>query len=86
MLDAYDWTAIFWSRIPFAILAILLAFFALGFKQPFKFSERQKSYDYSGAVFLTFALYGILYGCNKLPVEDNHLEPMVWIIFFLGSE
>ena len=84
LLDAYDWTAIFWSRIPFAILAILLAFFALGFKQPFKFSERQKSYDYSGAVFLTFALYGILYGCNKLPVEDNHLEPMVWIIFFLG--
>ena len=84
LLDAYDWTAIFWSRIPFAILAILLAFFALGFKQPFKFSERQKSYDYSGAVFLTFALYGILYGCNKLPVEDNHLEPMVWIIFFMG--
>ncbi|GIS86733.1 MAG: hypothetical protein CM1200mP17_13010 [Woeseia sp.] len=26
LLDAYDWTAIFWSRIPFAILAILLAF------------------------------------------------------------
>ena len=23
LLDAYDWTAIFWSRIPFAILAIL---------------------------------------------------------------
>ncbi len=84
LIDAYDWTAIFWSRIPFAILAILLAFLALGFKRPFQFSERQKSYDYSGAVFLTFALYGILYGCNKLPVEDNHLEPMVWIIFFLG--
>ena len=84
LLDAYDWTAIFWSRIPFAILAILLAFLALGFKQPFQFSERQKSYDYSGAVFLTLALYGILYGCNKLPVEDNHLEPMVWIIFLSG--
>jgi len=84
LLDAYDWTAIFWSRIPFAILAIVLAFLALGFKQPFQFSERQKSYDYSGAVFLTLALYGILYGCNKLPVEDNHLEPLVWIIFLSG--
>tara|TARA_Y100001970_G_scaffold284000_1_gene400471 strand:+ start:52 stop:2001 length:1950 start_codon:yes stop_codon:yes gene_type:complete len=84
LLDAYDWTAIFWSRIPFAILAILLAFLALGFKKPFRFSEPQKSYDYLGAAFLTFSLYGILYGCNKLPVEDNHLDPFVWIIFISG--
>lgn len=84
LLDAYDWTAIFWSRIPFAILAILLAFLALGFKHPFRFSERQKTYDYLGAVYLTLSLYGILYGCNKLPVEDNHLDPLVWVIFTLG--
>ncbi|MCS5654046.1 MAG: MFS transporter [Candidatus Marinimicrobia bacterium] len=84
LLDAYDWTAIFWSRIPFAILAILLAFLALGFKHPFRFSERQQTYDYLGAAYLTSSLYGILYGCNKLPVEDNHLDPLVWIIFTLG--
>jgi len=84
LLDAYDWTAIFWSRIPFAILAILLAFLALGFKHPFRFSERQQTYDYLGAAYLTSSLYGILYGCNKLPVEDNHLDPFVWIIFTLG--
>ncbi|HIF20015.1 MAG TPA: DHA2 family efflux MFS transporter permease subunit [Gammaproteobacteria bacterium] len=84
LLDAYDWTAIFWARIPFAILAILLAFLALGFKHPFRFSERQQTYDYLGAVYLTLSLYGILYGCNKLPVEDNHLDPLVWIIFTLG--
>ncbi len=84
LLDAYDWTAIFWSRIPFAILAILLAFLALGFKHPFRFSKRQQTYDYLGAVYLTLSLYGILYGCNKLPVEDNHLDPLVWIIFTLG--
>ena len=84
LLDAYDWTAIFWSRIPFALLAILLAVLALGFKKPFRCSEPQKSYDYLGAAFLTFSLYGILYGCNKLPVEDNHLDPFVWIIFISG--
>ncbi len=84
LLDAYDWTAIFWSRIPFAILAILLAFLALGFKHPFRFSERQQTYDYFGAAYLTSSLFGILYGCNKLPVEDNHLDPSVWIIFTLG--
>ena len=84
LLDAYDWSAIFWSRIPFAILAIVLAFLALGFKHPFRFSEPQKSYDYLGAAFLTLSLYGILYGCNKLPVEDNHLDPIVWLIFFSG--
>jgi len=84
LLDAYDWSAIFWSRIPFAILAILLAFMALGFKHPFRFSEPQKTYDYMGAAYLTLSLYGILYGCNKLPVEDNHLDPLVWIIFISG--
>ena len=84
LLDAYDWTAIFWSRIPFAILAIILAFLAFGSKNRFQFSERQKTYDYLGALFLTLALFGILFGCNKLPVEDNHLDPLVWIIFVLG--
>ena len=84
LLDAYDWTAIFWARIPFAILAILLAFLALGFKYPFRFSKRQQTYDYLGAAYLTLSLYGILYGCNKLPVEDNHLDPLVWMIFTLG--
>ena len=84
LLDAYDWTAIFWARIPFAILAILLAFLALGFKHPFRFSKRQQTYDYLGAAYLTLSLYGILYGCNKLPVEDNHLDPLVWMIFTLG--
>ena len=84
LLDAYDWTAIFWSRIPFAILAIALAFLALGFKHPFQFTKRQKTYDYLGALYLTVALFGILFGCNKLPVEDNHLDPLVWIIFVFG--
>ena len=84
LLDAYDWRAIFWSRIPFAILAILLAFFALGFSRPFKIAEKLKTYDYAGAVFLTIALYGILFGCTRLPVEDNHLDPLVWIQFLGG--
>ena len=84
LIDAYDWTAIFWSRIPFAILAIALAFLALGFKQTFQFTSRQKTYDYLGALYLTVALFGILFGCNKLPVEDNHLDPLVWIVFIFG--
>ena len=84
LIDAYDWTAIFWARIPFAILAIALAFLALGFKHTFQFTSRQKTYDYLGALYLTVALFGILFGCNKLPVEDNHLDPLVWIVFIFG--
>ena len=65
-------------------MAIALAFLALGFKHPFQFTKRQRTYDYLGALYLTVALFGILFGCNKLPVEDNHLDPLVWIIFVFG--
>jgi len=84
LLDAYDWRAIFGARIPFAVLAIVMAFAALGASRPFVFAKKEKSYDYSGAVFLTIALFGILFGCTRLPVEDNHLDPLVWAVFVGG--
>ncbi len=84
LLDAYDWRAIFAARIPFAVLAIVMAFLALGFRNTFQFSEKAKSYDYAGAIYLTGALFGILFGCTRLPVEDNHLDPLVWAIFAAG--
>ncbi|MEQ1801327.1 MAG: MFS transporter [Gammaproteobacteria bacterium] len=84
LLDAYDWRATFASRIPFAILTILLALLALDFRQPMAVAGASRRFDIPGAVYLTLALFGVLFGCNRLPVEDNHLDPLVWVIFASG--
>ncbi len=84
LLDAFDWRAIFSSRIPFAAFAVAIAFFAFGGRASFVPLKKRAHYDITGAVFLTVAIFGILYGLNRLPVEDNHLEGMVWLVFFVG--
>ncbi len=95
LLDSYDWRALFWSRIPFAGLAILLAFALVprrlvdpeGRKQPvlrLRASGATPHLDLPGAALLTGGFFGLLYGLNRLPVEDNHLDPVVWLIFAAG--
>ncbi len=85
LLDAFDWTAIFMSRIPLALIAIIAAFLAFGLKQDdFESPKERRDYDPLGAIYLTIALFGLLFGANRLPVEDNHLEMTVWLIFLGG--
>lgn len=85
LLDAYDWRAIFWSRIPFAALAVALAWVAF----PRELATQRgaagrRDWDLAGAAYLTLAIFGILFGCNRLPVEDNHLEAWVWLVLAAG--
>ncbi len=84
LLDAFDWRAIFSSRIPFALVAIVIALTAFGKKGALIPLKKREHYDVTGAVFLTVAFFGILYGLNRLPVEDNHLEGLVWVITIIG--
>ncbi|MBL8201696.1 MAG: MFS transporter [Chromatiales bacterium] len=84
LLDAYDWRATFASRIPFAILTIVLALLALDYRQPMAVAGASRRFDIPGALYLTGALFGVLFGCNRLPVEDNHLDPLVWLVFAAG--
>jgi MFS family permease len=44
----------------------------------------RRSFDIAGAGYLTLALFGILYGCTQLPVEDNYLDPWSWLVFVAG--
>lgn len=82
LLDAYDWRALFVARIPLAMITILLAWSVLG---PIgRVLRKRDYYDLPGAIFLTIALFGLLFGFNRLPVEDNHLELWVWVIFVAG--
>jgi len=84
LLDAYDWRATFASRIPFAILTIVLALFALDRRDPMAVPGASRRFDVQGAIYLTLALFGVLFGCNRLPVEDNHLDPWVWLATAAG--
>jgi DHA2 family multidrug resistance protein-like MFS transporter len=84
LLDAYDWRATFATRIPFAILTILLALFALDRRQPMAVPGASRRFDVAGAAYLTLALFGVLFGCNRLPVEDSHLDPWVWLVTVAG--
>ncbi len=93
LLDSYDWRALFWSRIPLAGLAILLAFAAVPRRLVDPESKTMlrlhasgvtANLDLPGAALLTGAFFGVLYGLNRLPVEDNHLDPLVWAVFAAG--
>lgn len=83
LLDAYDWHALFLSRIPLGIIAIILGFTVFGKKIGQAKLERSH-YDIVGAILLTLSLFGLLYGFNRLPVEDNHLDYLTWSIFLGG--
>ena len=85
LLDAYDWRAIFGARIPVAVFCIAVALIAFGktFPKPPK-PSKNTNFDLLGALYLTIGFFGLLFGFNRLPVEDNHLEPSAWIIFFSG--
>ncbi len=84
LLDAYDWHAIFASRIPFGILAIALAYAAFAGTHVFASEKRRENYDFVGALLLTLCFLGILFGFNRLPVEDNHLDWFVWAVLAAG--
>jgi EmrB/QacA subfamily drug resistance transporter len=85
LLDAYDWRAIFWSRIPFGVIAILLAWMVFPRELAAqRATTARRDWDFRGAIFLTVAIFGILFGCNRLPVEDNHLDPLVWLVLAVG--
>lgn len=84
LLDAFDWNAIFAVRIPFAMAAIAIAWVAFGDAIPKPQAQRAKTYDLWGAILLTLAFLGLLFGFNRLPVEDNHLEVSAWAIFLSG--
>ncbi len=83
LLDAYDWHALFLSRIPLGLIAIILGFTVFG-KNIGRTKTERSHYDIVGATLLTFSLFGLLYGFNRLPVEDNHLDFMTWAIFLGG--
>ena len=84
LLDAYDWRALFAGRAPLAVLAVLLAFVAFPRDRRAAVAARWRGLDVGGALLLSGSLFGLLYGLNRLPVEDNHLNPMVWVVFVAG--
>lgn len=84
LLDAYDWRATFSSRIPLAILIIVLAFASLGLRKPMALAGASRRFDIAGALYLTLAMSGILYGCTQLPVDQNWRDPWSWLVFGAG--
>lgn len=85
LLDSYDWRAIFGSRIPMAILAIVLAFVAFGFAEPYRTRTGKQALDKWGALYLTLAMFGLIFGLSRLPVEDNYLDWWMWLVLVLGA-
>lgn len=83
LLDAYDWRATFLTRTPLALLAVLMAFLFVK-PAPGAPSAAAGPLDAKGALLLTLGLLGLLYGLNRLPVEDNHRDPVAWAIFAAG--
>ena len=84
LLDAYDWRATFSSRIPLALLIIVLAFGSLGLRRPMALPGASRRFDLAGALYLTLAMSGVLYGCTQLPVEENWRDPWSWLVFVAG--
>ena len=83
LLDAYDWRALFSTRIPLAALAVLGSFLVTDARYRARTAKPQ-TWDMAGALLLTTAIFGLLFGLNRLPVEDNHREWSVWLIALLG--
>jgi EmrB/QacA subfamily drug resistance transporter len=83
LLDAYDWRATFLSRAPLCALGILLAFAAVRPRAGEAFAART-GLDPLGAFLMTAGFFGLLYGLNRIPVEDNHRDPRVWLVFVAG--
>jgi EmrB/QacA subfamily drug resistance transporter len=83
LLDAYDWRALFSTRIPLAALAVLGS---LAVANPIYRTRttRVANWDLVGATFLTLAIFGLLFGLNRLPVEDNHRDWLAWLITIAG--
>ncbi len=83
LLDAYDWTALFKTRIPLAVLAVLGSFLVLDRRYRSRTSAVE-NWDFAGAALLTLTVFGLLFGLNRLPVEDNHRDWLVWLVTAVG--
>lgn len=83
LLDAYDWRSLFTTRIPLAALAVLGSFLVKDAHAGARTLKRP-AWDLPGATLLTLAIFGLLFGLNRLPVEDNHREWLVWAVTLLG--
>lgn len=84
LLDAFDWRAIFSSRIPLGVVAVVIVLTAFGSRKSLVPMKKRAYFDFWGAAILTFGFFGLLYGLNRLPVEDNHLEWTVWATLIAG--
>jgi EmrB/QacA subfamily drug resistance transporter len=83
LLDAYDWRALFSTRIPLALLAVAGTFLVVDRRYRERTSPVQ-NWDLAGATLLTLSIFGLLFGLNRLPVEDNHRDWLVWFVAALG--
>jgi len=84
LLDAYDWRATFLTRTPVALLSVILAFAVVRDPAGSSAARATAGLDQRGALLLTGGLFGLLFGLNRLPVEDNHREPLPWAILLIG--
>jgi EmrB/QacA subfamily drug resistance transporter len=86
LLDAYDWRALFGTRIPLAALAVAGSFLVSQTirRDAVSAAAPRQAWDLVGAALLTGAIFGMLFGLNRLPVEDNHRDLLVWAVTALG--
>jgi MFS family permease len=83
LLDAYDWRALFSTRIPLAVLAVVGSCVVLDRRYRAR-TAAVKHWDFAGAALLTLTIFGLLFGLNRLPVEDNHRDWLVWFVTAFG--
>ncbi len=67
ILDQFEWRALFWTRIPLSLLAMLAATIIIP-NDP-KSSLEKKTFDYRGAILLFVSLTSFLIYINRIPVE-----------------
>tara|TARA_B100000029_G_scaffold14519_2_gene15026 strand:+ start:2506 stop:3990 length:1485 start_codon:yes stop_codon:yes gene_type:complete len=85
ILDNFEWRALFWTRIPLSILAMITA--AIIIPKDLNRSREKKNFDYIGAVLLFISLTSFLVFINRLPVEPltNQLMLVLLVTFLISG-